>query len=203
MKRAGLGWAGALMKRTFDLILSGVGLLLGGWLIVLLIVLATLDTRRFGLFRQRRIGRLGRPFTVYKIRTMRPVSGVDTTVTTTNDVRITPLGSRLRRFKLDELPQLLNIFLGDMSFVGPRPDVAGYADALEGEDRIVLSIRPGITGPATLKYRNEEAILAEQQNPQRYNDEVIWPDKVRINRAYIEHWSLKGDLEYIWKTLKG
>ncbi|UFS62398.1 sugar transferase [Sulfurimonas sp. HSL-3221] len=199
----GLSRRDAFAKRLFDILLAGTGLLLGWWMILLLIVAAGIDTRRSGLFTQQRIGRHGHPFTVFKIRTMRTVSGVDTTVTTRNDVRITPLGKQLRRFKLDELPQLFNILIGDMSFVGPRPDVAGYADRLEGEDRVILGIRPGITGPATLKYRDEEALLAEQTDPQRYNDMVIWPDKVRINRAYVEQWSLQKDLAYIWMTLKG
>ncbi|WP_345970021.1 sugar transferase [Sulfurimonas sp. HSL1-6] len=199
----GLSRRDAFAKRLFDILLAGTGLLLGWWMILLLIAAASIDTRRFGLFMQRRIGRHGRPFTVYKIRTMRAVSGVDTTVTASNDVRITRLGSVLRRLKLDELPQLLNILVGDMSFVGPRPDVAGYADRLEGPDRVILGVRPGITGPATLKYRDEEAILAVQPSPQEYNDKVIWPDKVRINRMYVEQWSFRADLAYIWKTLKG
>jgi len=199
----GLTRRDAFVKRAFDVTLSGTGLLFGGWMILLLILAASIDTRKSGLFMQRRIGRYGRPFTVFKIRTMRAVAGVDTTVTTRDDVRITPLGKQLRRLKLDELPQLFNIFIGDMSFVGPRPDVAGYADRLEGADRVILGVRPGITGPATLKYRDEGTILAAQPDPQRYNDSVIWPDKVRINRRYVEQWSLKGDLAYIWKTIKG
>jgi lipopolysaccharide/colanic/teichoic acid biosynthesis glycosyltransferase len=96
---------------------------------------------------------------------------------------------------------LINVLKGDMSFVGPRPDVPGYADRLEGEDRIVLSVRPGITGPATLKYRNEENLLAEQENPRQYNDEVLWPDKVRLNREYVRNWSFGTDFRYIWKTI--
>ena len=203
MKHQGLSRSDAFLKRLFDLALSGAGLLIGWWLIALLMIAATFDTRRVGLFAQVRIGRHGVPFTVYKIRSMRPVEGVDTTVTTVKDARITPFGALLRRYKLDELPQLINVFMGDMSFVGPRPDVAGYADRLEGDDRIVLSVRPGITGPASLKYRDEEEILARQPEPQRYNDEVIWPDKVRINRAYVEQWSFNADLHYLWRTLKG
>jgi lipopolysaccharide/colanic/teichoic acid biosynthesis glycosyltransferase len=132
---------------------------------------------------------------------MRDVPGMDTTVTTGTDRRITRLGRLWRKTKIDELPQLINVLKGDMSFVGPRPDVPGYADRLEGEDRIVLSVRPGITGPATLKYRNEENLLAEQENPRQYNDEVLWPDKVRLNREYVRNWSFGTDFRYIWKTI--
>jgi lipopolysaccharide/colanic/teichoic acid biosynthesis glycosyltransferase len=99
------------------------------------------------------------------------------------------------------LPQLWNVLVGDMSFVGPRPDVEGFADRLEGEERAILSIRPGITGPATLKYHNEEGLLASVEYPEQYNMEVIWPDKVRINLEYIQHWSLRKDIEYIIKTV--
>ncbi len=134
---------------------------------------------------------------------MRDVDGVATVVTTRDDPRITPLGQLLRRAKLDELPQLINVIKGDMSFVGPRPDVPGFADLLEGEDRIVLSIRPGITGPATLKYRNEEEMLSGIDDPETYNRDVIFPDKVAINRRYIEHYSLTGDVRYIIETVRG
>jgi len=123
------------------------------------------------------------------------------TVTTLQDPRITPVGAFLRRWKLDELPQLWNVLVGKMSFVGPRPDVQGYADTLTGADRIILTARPGITGPATLKYRNEEALLAKQSNPEHYNREVIWPDKVQLNRGYVKNYSFKRDLYYIWQTV--
>lgn len=117
--------------------------------------------------------------------------------------RITPLGAVLRKYKLDELPELWNVLIGDMSFVGPRPDVPGYADKLKGEDRLILKLRPGITGPASLKYRNEEEILAKVEDPIRYNDEVIYPDKVRINLDYYKHHTFFGDLHYIFKTIFG
>lgn len=203
MNPVGLSRKEALAKRLFDLILSSAGLLLAGWLVLLLVAAASINTRRWGLFAQQRIGRGGRPFTVYKIRTMRAVEGIDTTVTTVADARITTFGAWLRRFKLDELPQLFNVFFGEMSFVGPRPDVAGYADRLEGDDRIILTVRPGITGPASLKFRHEEELLAAQEAPQRYNDEVIWPEKVRINREYVAQWSFCKDLYYLWETVKG
>ena len=123
-----------------------------------------------------------------------------TLITLKNDHRITLFGQFLRQYKLDELPQLFNVIKGDMSLVGPRPDVEGYADALTGEDRIILDIRPGITGPATLKYKNEEALLMEQEDSQKYNDLVIWRDKVVINKNHIENWSLIGDIHIIIKT---
>lgn len=199
----GLSLENAFLKRGFDLLASSVGLLLTWWIIVLAAAAATIDTGRSGFFLQRRIGRGGYSFVVIKIRTMRPISGIDTTVTTAQDARITPLGRFLRKTKVDELPQLINVLLGQMSFVGPRPDMPGFADRLEGEDRLMLTIRPGITGPATLKYRNEEAMLASQEDPEKYNREVIWPDKVKINCDYVREWSLRNDLHYIWITVVG
>lgn len=145
----------------------------------------------------------GELFPVIKLRTMREVKGVSTTVTAKNDVRITGVGSFLRTFKIDELPQLFNVIAGHMSLVGPRPDVPGFADLLEGEDRIVLSVRPGITGPATIAFRKEEQILAEVENPDEYNQNVIWPEKIRLNRDYIENYSLSKDIVYLWQTVTG
>jgi lipopolysaccharide/colanic/teichoic acid biosynthesis glycosyltransferase len=193
----------AALKRGFDFLGAALVLSFTLWIILPAWVLATLDTRKNGFFMQKRVGRNGRIFQVIKIRTMREVPGMDTTVTTGADRRITGLGRFWRKTKIDELPQLINVLKGDMSFVGPRPDVPGYADKLEGEDRIVLSVRPGITGPATLKYRDEEALLAGQKDPERYNNEVIWPDKVRINKEYIKSYSFKNDLVYIAKTIFG
>ena len=130
------------------------------------------------IFKQKRVGQYGRLFTMYKFRSM-TVSHSGSSVSVKGESRITPLGVKLRKYKLDELPELWNVLIGDMSFVGPRPDVPGYADKLEGDDRRMLLLKPGITGPASLKYRNEEELLAEQENPQKYNDEVLFPDKVR------------------------
>lgn len=123
-------------------------------------------------------------------------------MTTANDPRITRWGAWFRRYKIDELPQLWNILKGDMSFVGPRPDVPGYLDQLQGDDRRLLDLRPGLTGPATLKYRAEENILADQPDPQTYNDTVIWPDKVRLNLQYLETWSIWADIGYVVKTVR-
>jgi lipopolysaccharide/colanic/teichoic acid biosynthesis glycosyltransferase len=178
-------------------------LALTGWVIILAYIAASIDTKRSGFFPQERIGRGGVPFKVIKIRTMRDIPSINTTVTVLNDPRITPLGLFFRRTKIDELPQLINVFLGQMSFVGPRPDVAGYADRLIGEDRIILCLRPGITGPATLKYKNEEKLLAGQDDPERYNDEIIFPDKVRLNREYVANYRFWKDLKYIYQTMFG
>ena len=166
---------------------------------IILIALATISTNKFGLYKQKRIGFKGIPFVMYKIRSMH-ISENMTQITLKNDHRITLFGQFLRQYKLDELPQLFNVFIGDMSIVGPRPDVAGYADKLIGEDRIILAIKPGITGPATLKYKDEESILAAQENPKEFNDQVIWRDKIKINKNYIENWSLIGDIHIIIKT---
>ena len=124
-------------------------------------------------------------------------------VSVAGESRITPLGAKLRHYKLDELPELWNVLIGDMSFVGPRPDVPGYADQLKGADRDVLKLRPGITGPASLKYRDEEDLLAGKEDPQKYNDEVIFPDKVRINLYYLHHYSFLKDIEMIFCTVLG
>ena len=167
--------------------------------VLILIVLATISTRKFGLYSQVRIGCKGDPFMMYKIRSMK-VSEDMSLITLKNDHRITGFGRFMRDYKLDELPQLFNVFIGDMSLVGPRPDVSGYADELSGEDRVILEVKPGITGPATLKYKNEEAILAAQENPKQFNDQIIWKDKIISNRNYIENWSFIGDIRIIFKT---
>ena len=154
------------------------------------------------IFKQKRVGQYGRLFTMYKFRSM-TVSHSGSSVSVKGESRITPLGVKLRKYKLDELPELWNVLIGDMSFVGPRPDVPGYADRLEGDDRRMLLLKPGITGPASLKYRNEEELLAEQENPQKYNDEVLFPDKVRINIDYMDHWSFGKDVKIIVYTVLG
>lgn len=154
------------------------------------------------IFKQRRVGQHGQLFTMYKFRSM-TVGHSGSSVSVKGESRITPLGAKLRKYKLDELPELWNVLIGDMSLVGPRPDVPGYADKLEGENRRMLLLKPGITGPASLKYRNEEEILAEQENPQKYNDAVLFPDKVQINIEYLDNWSFWNDIKIIIYTVLG
>ncbi|MGM7448772.1 sugar transferase [Idiomarina sp. ST20R2A10] len=190
-----------MIKRLFDFFLALFGLLATWWLIILAWLAASIDTRSNGFFIQTRVGKGGKLFKVIKIKTMRPTKQPGTTVTKRGDPRITRLGAFFRRTKIDELPQLWNVLIGQMSFVGPRPDVPGFADKLTGEERDVLKLRPGITGPATLKYRDEEELLAGQSDPEEYNREVIFPDKVRINLDYMRNWSLRKDISYIWQTV--
>ena len=190
-------------KRIFDIILSVVGICLTWWIMVLAWLIASIETKSNGLFMQERIGQEGKPFLVFKIKTMKLIEGLQSTVTTSNDSRITKSGTFFRKTKIDELPQLFNVLFGSMSFVGARPDVAGFADKLEGDDRVILELPPGITGPSSLKYKDEEALLAKQEDPESYNREVIWPDKVTINKMYLDNWSLKKDIEYIVKTIVG
>lgn len=142
------------------------------------------------LFTQTRIGKNGRPFTIYKFRTIPK-----------NEVAPNSWGRFLRKTKIDELPQIINILKGEMALVGPRPDIPGYADELIGEDRIILTVKPGITGLASLKYKNEEELLKKQSNPLQFNDQVIWPDKVRINKWYIVNKSFWLDCIIIFYTL--
>ena len=199
-QREGLTPRQAATKRAFDLALAGAGILITAPVIAVAWLAATFDTRQNGLFRQDRIGQYGVPFEVLKIRTMRGSGG--TIVTTANDVRITTLGALLRKLKIDELPQLVNVLRGEMSLVGPRPDVAGFADTLVGHDRIVLSVRPGITGPAAVAFRHEQDLLASVADPETYNREVIWREKVRINCDYVEGWTFAKDIACLLETVR-
>ena len=192
-----------MIKRLFDIVGAVVVISLTWWVMLIAWLIASVETRSNGLFIQKRIGKDAEPFSLFKIKTMKKVEGLETSVTTSTDRRITKSGAFFRRTKIDELPQLFNVLFGTMSFVGPRPDVPGFADRLEGEARVILTLRPGITGPASLKYKEEERLLAEQEEPEVYNREVIWPDKVKINMAYVKHWSLKKDMAYIIKTAAG
>lgn len=191
------------LKYIFDRVMAFVGLLFL-WPILLVVAILIRVKMPGGpvIFTQKRVGRGGRLFTMYKFRSMTVGHG-GSSVSVAGESRITPLGAKLRHYKLDELPELWNVLIGDMSFVGPRPDVPGYADQLQGDDREVLQLRPGITGPASLKYRDEEELLARQADPQKYNDEVIFPDKVRINRYYLHHYSFAKDIEMIFCTVLG
>ncbi len=199
---------------------------------VLLVVAILIKVKMPGgpvVFRQRRVGRHGKLFMIYKFRSMSATPGEGVSVAAAEQHRVTPLGEKLRRYKLDELPELWNVLKGDMSFVGPRPDVPGYADRLKGEDREILSLRPGVTGPASLKYRNEETLLAavgeffatgkvgeglpsdfatvikekDVHNIVDYNDKVIYPDKIRINQYYLHHYSFFKDIEMVVCTVLG
>lgn len=215
-----------MLKFVFDKVVSLVGLIVLSPLLLIVALLIKWKMPGPILFCQQRVGRYGRIFTVYKFRTMTVKAEASvasrnseaTSIASQEQSRITPLGEKLRRYKLDELPELWNVLKGDMSFVGPRPDVPGYADQLQGEDREVLLLRPGITGPASLKYRNEEDILEAVDEAlqkgrsglpigitavQEYNDNVIYPDKVRLNRYYLHHYSFIKDIQMIVCTVLG
>lgn len=192
-----------IVKELFDRSVALIGLLL---ICPLLLIIALLIKWRMPggpvIFKQQRVGKGGRLFTMYKFRSM-TVTHDGSSISVAGESRITPLGSVLRKYKLDELPELWNVLKGDMSFVGPRPDVPGYIDCLCGNAREILRLKPGITGPASLKYRNEEVLLANVSNPRKYNDEVIFPDKVRINLNYLKNWSFGLDMKIIIYTLLG
>ena len=191
-----------VLKWIFDRIMALIGLLFLWPVLLVVAILIKIKMPGPVLFVQQRVGKGGTLFNCHKFRSM-TVEHNGSSVSVVGEARITPLGAVLRKYKLDELPELWDVLIGTMSFVGPRPDVPGYADKLEGEDRIVLTLRPGITGPATLKYRNEEELLATVENPQQYNDDVIYPDKVRINRYYAEHYSFSKDIQMIFCTVLG
>lgn len=189
-----------IFDRIFSLILLVV---LSPVLLVLFVIYKIKMPKGRFLYRQVRIGKDGKPFRIFKIRTMEDDSEAGGTVSLADDARVLPFGHWLRETKVDTFLELINILIGDMSFVGPRPDVPGYADKLEGDDRKILKLRPGLTGPASIKYRHEGRILAQQADPQRYNDEVIWPDKVKINKEYYDNWSVWLDISILWKTVFG
>lgn len=185
-----------IVKRTFDIFFSTLGLIVFIIPLTFAFICASLDTGMNGFYKQERIGRYGKKFNIFKIRTMKNIKGVETTITTLNDERITKLGRVFRKFKIDELPQLINVLIGSMSFVGPRPDVEGYADRLLGDDRLILTVRPGITGPASIKYKNEEKLLSISDDIEIFNQK-IFNDKVMINKKYIKEWTLVKDIKYI------
>ena len=190
------------IKYIFDRMMALLGLLFLWPVLLVVAILIKINMPGPVFFVQQRVGKDGKLFACHKFRSMN-IGHNGSSVSVTGEARITPLGAILRKYKLDELPELWDVFIGTMSFVGPRPDVPGYADQLQGEDRIILTLRPGITGPATLKYRNEEELLATVENPQQYNDTVIYPDKVRINRFYAEHYSFIKDIQMIFCTVLG
>ncbi|MFB6340431.1 sugar transferase [Saccharicrinis sp. FJH62] len=189
------------MKRLFDIVLSFLALFI--FLPVLICVWILIKVKMpdgSPIFKQKRVGENAKLFVMYKFRTM-SVHNNNSSISVAGEARITPLGSKLRKYKIDELPELCNVLKGDMSLVGPRPDVPGYADKLKGKDRLILKLRPGITGPASIKYSNEEEILAMQKDPVKYNDEVIYPDKVRINLDYYHNHTVIGDIKLLLQTI--
>ena len=191
---------GFFFKWCFDRIVALIGLIVLFLPLLVIGILIKIDSKGPVFFMQKRIGKDGKPFRICKFRTMHHQLEGDT-VTTADDPRITRMGHWLRHSKVDCLTELVNVFIGQMSFVGPRPDVPGYADQLQGDDRRILQLRPGITGPASIKYRDEEKLLAQQADPKVYNDQVIWPDKVKINLEYLDNWTFLGDIRLIIKTV--
>ena len=189
-----------MLKRTFDILLSIFAIFLLFPLFLLVSFLIVIDSGFPIFFLQKRIGRGAKEFNIIKFRTMK-TNNENITITVSDDSRITRIGKYLRKTKIDELPEILNVLFGQMSFVGPRPDVKGYADKLKGANRKILALRPGITGPASLKYYNEEYILSQKSNPKKYNDEVIFPDKVKINMDYFHNRSFFLDLKIIFATI--
>jgi len=189
------------MKRLFDFVTSLIGLIVLVPIFIIVSLLVKISSVGPVFFVQKRIGKNGTIFQMIKFRSMSVIQSSTSTISVKGDVRITKIGAFLRKFKLDELPELWNVLKGDMSLVGPRPDVCGYADNLIGEDRKILELRPGITGFASLKYYDEENVLATQDNPLKFNDEVIYPDKVRLNLDYYHNNNLWIDIKIIFATI--
>ncbi|MGV9003518.1 sugar transferase [Flavobacterium sp.] len=177
-------------KRIFDFCLSLIILIWITWFLIFCFIICSIETKSFGFFLQTRIGQFGRPFKIFKLKTMQ-----------TNTEKVTSFGRFFRKYKIDELPQFFNVLIGNMSIVGPRPDVKGYYDKLEGEERKILNLKPGITSLASIKYSNEDTLLSNQANPLEYNDRIIFPDKVKMNLDYYYHQSFFLDLKIIFKTM--
>lgn len=180
----------AIIKRAFDFVFSIIALVIFSPFIVISWLILMIDTKSNGLFFQQRVGQFGKLFTIYKLKTMHHETG-----------NVSKTGFFFRKYKLDELPQFLNVLKGEMSIVGPRPDIEGYYDKLEGEDRKILELKPGITSEASIKYYNEEEILEQQENALHYNDSVIFPDKVKMNLDYYYNQNLLLDIKIIIKTI--
>ena len=190
-----------IMKRLFDVFFSILGLIILFPILLIVSILVKTSSKGPLFFIQERVGKEGMLFKIIKFRTMFVVKDHDSSISIKGDNRITKLGFFLRHYKLDELPQLINVLTGEMSFVGPRPDIPGYADKLIGNDRDILKLRPGITGPASLRYSNEEYILAQQEDPISYNNNVIYPEKVKINLDYYNNNSIWLDIKIIFATI--
>ena len=191
-----------MAKRLFDIVSSGIGLLCLAPVFVVMAIWIKIDSRGPVFYRQTRVGRYGRDFRIFKFRSMRVGSDKGRQITVgERDPRITRSGYFIRRYKIDELPQLINVFLGDMSIVGPRPEVRKYVDLYSEEQRKVFQVRPGITDLASIKYRNENELLSQVDDPDTYYIDVIMPDKLAINLEYIRHQSFMGDIKIIFNTL--
>ncbi|HNP32732.1 MAG TPA: sugar transferase [Flavobacterium sp.] len=180
----------SIVKRVFDIIVSSIVLILFLPFIVISWIILMIDTQSSGVFFQKRVGQYGKLFIIYKLKTMHPKTEA-----------VSKVGAFFRKYKLDELPQFLNVLKGEMSIVGPRPDIEGYYDKLEGEARKILELKPGITSEASIKYYNEEDILEKQENALHYNDTVIFPDKVKMNLDYYYNQNLLSDIKIIIKTI--
>ena len=183
-----------MSKRLFDIVFALVTVLLFSWLLFIVWCIAIVDTCTNGVFIQERIGQFGKKFKIYKFRTIRDSASSE-------ERRISKIAQFLRKYKLDELAQFFNVLKGEMSIVGPRPDLSGYYDLLEGENRKILELKPGLTSLAALKYYNEEEVLKQQKDPLRFNDQVIFPDKVQLNLHYYYHRSFWGDIKIIVKSV--
>lgn len=179
-----------MIKNSFDIFFAILLLLILGIPLLIIWIITSIDTKSNGFFFQTRIGQYGKPFTIYKLQTMHP-----------QNKTISKWGRFLRKSKWDEVPQLFNIVKGEMSFVGPRPDIPGYYDCLEGESRKILELKPGLTSEASIKYKDEETLLEAQNNPLEYNDKIIFPDKVKMNLEYYYKRSILVDLQTIVKTI--
>ena len=190
-----------MIKRLFDVILSFVAIIILIPVFIIVSILIKIDSSGPVLFLQERVGLNGKLFKIIKFRSMKINQDTSLTITIENDKRITKIGKYLRRYKIDEIPELINVFIGNMSFVGPRPDVPGYADLLEGENRSILKLRPGITSRASIKYANEEMILLNEDDPIAYNKNIIFPDKVKMNLNYYYNNNIWIDIKIIFATL--
>ena len=190
-----------MIKRLFDIIFSFVGIIILIPVFIIISILIKIDSSGPVFFIQERVGLNGKLFKIIKFRSMKTNHNNSLTVTIENDKRITRIGKKIRKYKIDEIPELINVFLGDMSLVGPRPDVPGYADLLKGESRNILKLRPGITSRASIKYANEEMILLNEDDPIAYNNDIIFPDKVKLNLNYYYNNNIWIDIKIIFATL--
>ena len=190
-----------MIKRLFDIIFSFVGIVFLFPVFIIVSILIKIDSSGPVFFLQERVGLNGKFFKIIKFRSMKTNHNNSLTVTLENDKRITRIGKKIRKYKIDEIPELINVFVGDMSFVGPRPDVPGYADLLKGESRNILKLRPGITSRASIKYANEEMILLNEDDPIAYNNNIIFPDKVKLNLNYYYNNNIWIDIKIIFATL--